>query len=618
MATGRLGTGLRLRIAGIEIRGHPGFGDLDVDFRAADGRAARLVVLAGENGCGKTALLEAIFTALTSTRYLSTIVRRLAPGRYRVLVDLDGPNYSQVFTSPISPETFHEIRGRWPGFDGIAIDLDGDAVRRGQLLHSFTRIADNLTCTGQETDAVFGIASRCFYSEASVSFDVPRVEVIRASGDDAQAVAGAPPTMFPLRSGGGLAAEVAQLLVDLRAADAAEVARWLDRNEGRPPEEVRNRRVRRFSEAFARVMPNKRFTDVLTEGGEHRAMFEDGAFRTALADLSTGEKQVLFRGAFLLRQSEGLPGSVVLVDEPELSLHPGWQSNILGYYDGIVAETADRSSQVIVATHSPFVVHGSPTARHVVLRRDREAGAVRVDPEPAYPGATTADVAVAAFDVGSFVRGASGHGLALIVEGPTDAAILAAAWDRLRPGRPRPFAAIPAGGARGVQNLLGPSEPGRAGPLLAALAGAGPARVLGLFDFDGEGFGQWNGAVKRAHCDGSSDDVGRCAFRKRRGAAVWAALLPVPPHRAAYAGLDPAIAPRSILTIELLFPDEHVAGLLSWHPVVGAPDARILQAASEAQKQAVADAAKDFPHDAFGAFEPICALLELVSTYPDL
>jgi len=413
-----------------------------------------------------------------------------------------------------------------------------------------------------------------------------------------------------VRGGAALAAEVAQLLVDLKAADDNEAGQWMDRNEGRPPDAVRMRRVTHFTEAFARIAPNKHFEGVETIAGEHRVMFSEDGFRTPLAELSTGEKQAIFRGAFLLRRNEDLPGAVVLIDEPELSLHPSWQANILSYYDGIVREEAGKLSQIIVATHSPFVVHGSLTAKHVVLRRDRIARKVVVDPSPTYPGVTTAEVAVAAFDLGVFAREAQGKHLALVVEGPTDKTILEAAWGKLRPGRPAAFVALPAGGARGVQQLLGSSEPEKTGPLLGALETKGTNRVLGLFDFDREGYGQWNGTIKEAHAEGGLAVAERCACRKRRGAAVWAALLPVPAHRVGYAGLGPGFAERSLLTIELLFPDQYVAQFLEWVPIVGSPGAVVLQAVNNGQKAHVASAAPTFPPEAFAAFEPILELVE--------
>jgi predicted ATPase len=428
-----------VRVLAVQILGHPGFGDLEVDLSGSDGRAARLVVVAGENGCGKTAVLEAIFNALAPTQLLVNTARKLAPGRYRILVETDVPNLSTAFTGAIPPEIFGEVRGRWPGFDGIVVEMDGDAIRGGLPYHRYCRLSDNMATQGaHDSVSIFGSAFCCFYSEANVSFDVPRVQTIGTLAGEPQTTGNLPNVLFPVRGGSSLAAEVAQLLIDLQAADDREIAKWIKDNEGRPPDDMIDRRTKQFTEAFARVAPKKRYDGFETAEGEHRAMFKENGHRTALADLSTGEKQIVFRGAFLLRRAEELASAVALIDEPELSLHPAWQENILTFYDKIVAEVPGKSSQVIVATHSPFIVHGSPTAKHIVLRRDADSRSVRADPTPSFPDTSSADVAVAAFDLAAFVHDAKGKRLALIVEGPTDRTIIEEACRKLRPQQPMP------------------------------------------------------------------------------------------------------------------------------------------------------------------------------------
>ena len=237
---------------------------------------------------------------------------------------------------------------------------------------------------------------------------------------------------------------------------------------------------------------------------------------------------------------------------------------------GIVREGDGKSSQVIVATHSPFVVHGSLTAKHVVLRRDRAARKVVVDPSPAYPGATTAEVAVAAFDLGAFAREARGKRLALVVEGPT----------------------------RELPN------PMRLPPVVEVV------RNHVLFDLVQQGYGQWNGTVTPADAEAVAGITTVCQARKRRGVPIWAALLPVPEFRKGYAG--PKLGGDSQLTIELLFPDSCVGTVLERVVVAGDGEATRLAARSDAQKKAVAAAAAGFPPEAFAAFEPIFALLDWI------
>ena len=95
-------------------------------------------------------------------------------------------------------------------------------------------------------------------------------------------------------------------------------------------------------------------------------------------------------------------------------------------------------------------------------------------------------------------------------------------------------------------------------------------------------------------------DPTRCLMRKRRGASIWAALLPVPAHRQSYAG--PELGPNSRLTIELLFPSSDVDHLLTVKPIAGGST---ILAATEAGKRQVASAAQTFPRESFIAFEPI-------------
>ena len=605
-----------MRVARVEITDHPGIGYLNVDLRQSDGRAARLVVLAGENGSGKTALMEAIFAALAPTRLLQNIPLRLAPGRYRVFLELDEVSTSETFPGQISPELFGELRQDWPEFAGIVIQMErpptGTSKADGSswAFHQYYRASDNTATVGyQLRENVFGPEMFVFYSEASVSFDVPRVDTIRTLGGQGKQFDATPQIAFPLRRGATLAGEVAQLLVDLQTADDGDVRRWLDQHsEGRPPEDVRNRRLRRFTEAFSKIVPHKRYEGFETVSGEHRAMFSEGDFRTALGDLSTGEKQIVFRGAFLLRQADNLPGSVVLIDEPELSLHPTWQANVLSYYDHIVGEAPGRSSQVIVATHSPFVVHGSPTAKHVILRRDRSAGTVLVDLQPSYPEATATDAAVAAFDLSGFVHDARQRRLTLIVEGPTDKTILDEAWRKLRGTQPVPFTIRSADGAKNIPRLLGVGG-GRSGPLLDALVDAGTI-LVGLFDFDHEGFAQWNGAIADTDAEPIPNYSGACQLRKRRDQQIWAALLPVPDFRTSYA--SSVLGSDSRLTVELLFPNQHIETLLERVPVAGDGGNTRLAARSDSQKRSVAGATTGFPTAAFAAFEPIFALVDWI------
>jgi len=68
-------------------------------------------------------------------------------------------------------------------------------------------------------------------------------------------------------------------------------------------------------------------------------------------ELSSGEQQVLALAFEILFASK--PKTLILIDEPELSLHVLWQSTLI---DDLVAMGRTRNVQFILATHSPTLI----------------------------------------------------------------------------------------------------------------------------------------------------------------------------------------------------------------------------------------------------------------------
>jgi len=71
----------------------------------------------------------------------------------------------------------------------------------------------------------------------------------------------------------------------------------------------------------------------------------------SIDELSTGEKTLLSK-IFHLYIGD-YAGKIILVDEPELSLHPSWQGKILGIYEKFCQS---QNSQMVIATHSPQII----------------------------------------------------------------------------------------------------------------------------------------------------------------------------------------------------------------------------------------------------------------------
>lgn len=140
-------------------------------------------------------------------------------------------------------------------------------------------------------------------------------------------------------------------------------ARWADLNakeEGHPEKathfESYDRAFQTFFGAAKRLTwhEGKLFVKIADTGALHPLM-----------ELSSGEKQALILAADLHRRWR--PGSLVLIDEPELHFHPSWQTTLWAMLERLQQE---RGGQVIVTTQSTHLFGVAEPGTTVLLGKE--------------------------------------------------------------------------------------------------------------------------------------------------------------------------------------------------------------------------------------------------------
>lgn len=104
-----------------------------------------------------------------------------------------------------------------------------------------------------------------------------------------------------------------------------------------------------FKDIVNNIYLNK--TIDITESGKLIISMNNGT-SLPLNKLSSGETQILLIFYTILFHASA--GSVLIIDEPEISLHVSWQQMLGDYFNDICRV---RKVQIIVTTHSPQVVH---------------------------------------------------------------------------------------------------------------------------------------------------------------------------------------------------------------------------------------------------------------------
>ena len=386
----------------VEFKNHPILGNAAFDFTDAGGQTVDTIILAGENGCGKSYLLNFL------NNYNPGL--SVANDGYNVRVEIEfSMDELKGFWS--NPDFEREMRS---SFSGNTVTFIHEQGRPGGT--AFVKYKDKNGVVIEKYAYLFMLDMRAYksiFSDVEINFSPSEIRHISSSNIDKEFV-------HSERSSVNLATEIKQLLVDIDNLDNSELAQWVDRHKGQaPPDNVLHRRVRRFTEAFDLIFESKRFKCIDNNGSSKRVMFEENGKQMEISQLSSGEKQIVFRGGFLLRNLGTMSGAPVLVDEPELSLHPKWQQKILAFIKTLFTNSEGKqTSQVIVATHSPFIVHNNTRSEDkvIVMQKDPKGGTVILD-KPEYYNWTEAVTIEDAFNIRPFLFDDK---INILLEGETD------------------------------------------------------------------------------------------------------------------------------------------------------------------------------------------------------
>ena len=198
-----------------------------------------------------------------------------------------------------------------------------------------------------------------------------------------------------------------QLLVDLDSLDAEDFTKLHRKGTPIKIEEFEERsRMSRFTKAFNDFFEDIAYSCVKGENGQKEIYFEKFGKEVPIDSLSTGEKQIVFRGIYLLRNFNRLIGGVLLIDEPELSLHPKWQNKILKYYQTLFTDptTSNMQVQLIVATHSEHILSSAfkdLNSNGVLILKNNHGvvSAASVNAPGVLPSVTSAETTYLAYEV---------------------------------------------------------------------------------------------------------------------------------------------------------------------------------------------------------------------------
>lgn len=316
-----------MKIRKIKYNNHPVLGNLELNLvNPNTGLPYDTIVFAGENGTGKTTILSSLntFLCLDSFEFFE-----------RIEYDVDGHCYAVV-----SAGTEHANK---MGFHH-RIDLQTNTTSNIQRNRNNDR-------DGIARDDLDIRHYGCVYSKARADYKVNPIkgtttlEIDKGQYD---------------QDGQDDFSSLKQLIVDLQTEDSSNLQEQFEASPmlGFDYNAFKlTTKMYRFSNAFDNFFEKIKYKKVVTQGGEKNVLFTKHNRDITIDQLSTGEKQIVYRGIYLLRNVGKLEGAAIMIDEPELSMHPKWQKRILKYFkDLFVGNNGSQKVQLFFATHSEYVL----------------------------------------------------------------------------------------------------------------------------------------------------------------------------------------------------------------------------------------------------------------------
>lgn len=363
------------KIRKVKFDNHPILKNLELDFCDKNGNAVDTVIFAGENGCGKSTIINALYEIASYSIEYPIIVE----------VEKENKNYTLEFYYR-NPETSETL-----------------FVKDGTGLNAFIRATDP-----KNKHPFCGI-----FSDVDINFHSGVISNVTSLTLDS--------TQNSRRSTNDLPTQINQLLIDIQALDDAFFSRRYKeaKEKGESVENlIVDERISRFKRAFDYMFDGLTYSHIDNRNGAKTIIFTKNDVEIPIENLSSGEKQIVYRGCFLLKDANATNGAFAFIDEPEISLHPKWQMKIMDYYKGIFTnENGEQTSQIFAVTHSPFIIHNDnrKNDKVIVLARD-ENGDIIVKDKPEYFKCNSIEAVQDAFSVSNFTAGQP----TVYLEGRTD------------------------------------------------------------------------------------------------------------------------------------------------------------------------------------------------------
>ena len=314
-----------MKIEKVHIKNIKGIKDLELLFKK-DNEILDVIVLAGVNGSGKTTILESI----------------------KDFFDNKSIDFNDIEKSNVNLDIFFEEFEKEKIVPFINIDSPNNIYKVFHMLGSYNSYVKENKGLYHQLTKEFENPPKIIYVPANNSFEEVETE-----------------TSTLLRNYEFINVVNSELMEDIPSYIATRRNYLATIEEDLTMKEITNKVVNEINSIFSILELDVKLKG-FSKDEKTMPIFENSAGEEFdINDLSSGEKQLFLR-TLSIKILEP-KNSIILIDEPELSLHPKWQQRIIEVYKKI-----GENNQIIIATHSPHILGSVSNENIFILYRDEK------------------------------------------------------------------------------------------------------------------------------------------------------------------------------------------------------------------------------------------------------
>ena len=309
-----------MKIKNLHIKEFKGLRDISINFEKND-EPLDLVVLAGSNGSGKTRILESIKDYFESYIDIQAI---------KIINNL------QIFFEKEEKECIDKI-GSEKYFYSTLKYFSLNDKKENLNDSSYLVIKKNLL-----------ILPKIIYVPTEINFQKMDIAITNL-----------------VQKYEFLNIVNTNLIKDIPSYIATKMISEMFKNKNEKVEDIQRKVFDEINEIFENLNIDVKVEDISQDGRNITLFTNSSGDEFDINELSSGEKQLFLRTlAIKMLNPEN---SIILIDEPELSLHPKWQQRIVDVYRKI-----GKNNQIIIATHSPHILGSVKKENIMLLDKDGE------------------------------------------------------------------------------------------------------------------------------------------------------------------------------------------------------------------------------------------------------